>query len=634
MITLKGVLVQSLLNHCKFILRLIISVFLILNFLPARASEIIELSDSDDFLLKSQYLDILEDLNGSFDIKDVSSPAFQNRFSNNKKLRPGNDHPESTYWIRFAVKKKQSDVNSYFFEFFDQKADLFEFYIPLANGFKMERGGDIYNFENRTYKHKNFLIDLPVSSQTQWFYIKIKSKSAVTFLACIRSPKALIGYAVNEYIFLGLFFGAVLIIVLYCFFLFLKLKELTYLYYLFYILSMGLYSASLEGVGFQYLWSRFPAFNYYSIPTTLFFTVVFVLLYSRSFLQTKTNAPLVDKLIIGLLIIRSFIFGLGLLFNSSLLYLKAIDLVPFAVIFLAGLSVCKKFKPAYYFLFGFSILFISFLWSAYYLHVAEILGIEDHLDSVFWYYTLNYGIIFEMVVLTYALSEGLRISKNEKHIAQEKMILELQNNQVLLNENQKLKDAANKDLENLVEKRTIELTNAHEKISVMNLLLFVNNKKLEVYLKRMKKERLLQKELNFEDFKVLFPDEMSCLNFISQLKWSEEFQCRKCGHSHYSEWKTPYVRRCRKCKYMESVTAYTVFHGIKFPLLKAFYMLFLLNSRKNLSMDELSELLEISSKTCLSFKRKVEEVGRRKKLNTREITQYILLETEDLEHED
>lgn len=65
MMTLKGIIVQSLLIYCKFFLRLIISIF-VSSFLPVHASEIIEEKESDDFLLKSQYLDILEYPNGQY----------------------------------------------------------------------------------------------------------------------------------------------------------------------------------------------------------------------------------------------------------------------------------------------------------------------------------------------------------------------------------------------------------------------------------------------------------------------------------------------------------------------------------------------------------------------------------------
>ena len=48
--------------------------------------------------------------------------------------------------------------------------------------------------------------------------------------------------------------------------------------------------------------------------------------------------------------------------------------------------------------------------------------------------------------------------------------------------------------------------------------------------------------------------------------------------------KESHSKRCSKCGYLESATAYTIFHKVKFPLNKAFYILFLLYSNKNKSL--------------------------------------------------
>ncbi len=41
-----------------------------------------------------------------------------------------------------------------------------------------------------------------------------------------------------------------------------------------------------------------------------------------------------------------------------------------------------------------------------------------------------------------------------------------------------------------------------------------------------------------------------------------------------------YYSRCKRCGYDESITANTIFHGVKMPLLKAFHMLFRITAKK------------------------------------------------------
>lgn len=48
-------------------------------------------------------------------------------------------------------------------------------------------------------------------------------------------------------------------------------------------------------------------------------------------------------------------------------------------------------------------------------------------------------------------------------------------------------------------------------------------------------------------------------------------------------------RRCQQCRYDESATAYTVFHNLKFGLLKAFYATFRYCKKKGISSHELAK---------------------------------------------
>jgi transposase-like protein len=72
--------------------------------------------------------------------------------------------------------------------------------------------------------------------------------------------------------------------------------------------------------------------------------------------------------------------------------------------------------------------------------------------------------------------------------------------------------------------------------------------------------------------------------------------------------KSPFSRRCKACKYDESVTAHTLFHKLKFPLEKAFELLFLVwASKKGISTNQLSEELGLGYETCLNFRRKAQK---------------------------
>lgn len=114
--------------------------------------------------------------------------------------------------------------------------------------------------------------------------------------------------------------------------------------------------------------------------------------------------------------------------------------------------------------------------------------------------------------------------------------------------------------------------------------------------------------LSLLDFNDKFSTDESCYEYLSEIKWKNGYGCAKCGNEKYFAGKQPSSRTCSRCKYSESVTAHTLFHKLKFPLRKAFYIAFLVVSgKKGISTYDLERKLSLRQKTCWLFKRKVME---------------------------
>ncbi len=114
------------------------------------------------------------------------------------------------------------------------------------------------------------------------------------------------------------------------------------------------------------------------------------------------------------------------------------------------------------------------------------------------------------------------------------------------------------------------------------------------------------KSLSLFEFQDRFKSSEDCLIYLSKLKWDSGFYCRRCGHSHSCSGKTLHSRQCTSCRYVESPTAQTLFHQLKFDLLKAFYIVYFMSTnKKGITSTELSRKLNLRQKTCWSFKRKV-----------------------------
>lgn len=101
-------------------------------------------------------------------------------------------------------------------------------------------------------------------------------------------------------------------------------------------------------------------------------------------------------------------------------------------------------------------------------------------------------------------------------------------------------------------------------------------------------------------------DSEKVLKFIADIKWKEGFVCKKCQHTNYCDGKSSFSRRCTRCKKEESATANTIFHNIKFPVNKAFYIAYnVCVLGKEFSSYNYSEMLGLNQMTCWKFRKRI-----------------------------
>lgn|GEM_PF-320989 len=118
---------------------------------------------------------------------------------------------------------------------------------------------------------------------------------------------------------------------------------------------------------------------------------------------------------------------------------------------------------------------------------------------------------------------------------------------------------------------------------------------------------LFKEEISPEVANELFNDSEKVLKFISDAKWKEGFVCRNCGHTNYCDGKTPSSRRCTRCKKEESAAAHTIFHNIKFPINKAFFIAYnVCVLGKDISSYNYSDQLGLNQMTCWKFRKRIQ----------------------------
>ena len=113
--------------------------------------------------------------------------------------------------------------------------------------------------------------------------------------------------------------------------------------------------------------------------------------------------------------------------------------------------------------------------------------------------------------------------------------------------------------------------------------------------------------INAIEFNRRFKTNDDCYEYLLEHKWGNGFSCSRCGCTIQVKGRTSHHKRCQRCRYDESVTAHTLFHAMKMPILKAFHMVFRVTAKKKgMSTVELGCEVSVQQKTAWLFKRKIQ----------------------------
>ena len=616
-------------------LKVVIFCILMLSVFGVRAQRVVIINETiKEHIFRGEEVLFLEDPTLKLTFEEVRSEAYKDKFKVNKNYYPKNFNRSSEYWYKIKVRYTKDLARSSNFEFFDQITDHIEAYVPDGKGgYTSSKAGADLPFKQRLYQHKNFEFLIHDASKGEHeYYFKVQSKDLVNVIIVLRTTERFIQYTLTEYLTFGFFYGMIVIFSFHNLLMFLAVKRKQYLYYILYILSVGMYEMSIDGIAFQYLWPNYPVFNEYAYGVSLYFLSTFALIFTKELLHVKIKAPKINVTINILIGLRLIFFLLCLFYNNDWFKYKYIEFIPLSVAFFAGIYIWWKmeYRPARFFVLGYFFLFVGFI-----LKVVHILGYARHIPGALGYYSLSFGFLLEMVFLSFAIGDQVRLLKRKKEKAQKQIITQMQLNA-------ELKDRVNRELETKVEERTREvqqkskelqqqnvtienqneelleinslLEKQAEEISRMNILLEKDNITLKTNIEKVTNARVNATELDFEEFSQKYPDRDSCYKFLSDMKWENGYACVKCNNLTYCNGKVPFNRRCTKCAYEESVLQRTIFENNRIPINKAFYLVYLMYNHKGaISSHKLSEKLGIRQSTCWTYASKVKKIMEERK---------------------
>lgn len=308
--------------------------------------------------------------------------------------------------------------------------------------------------KNRQYKGSDFIFRLDRNDTLpSVYYVRIKSDQPIILPMSVNLPSSQLLETIKKNWLNGIYFGIVLVMAFYNFFLYLTVKDSSYLHYVFFICCAGMTQLILKGIAFQYFWPNSPFVEKYSMVFMANWSGIAALLFTRKFLNLKVDYPKLNKLI--LIMITPFVISLLMMpfqqyTSFAFALMRSGTTVASLIILLVSVYIMSQGRTASatYFVVAW-----SFLITGSIIYLLYNYGIFSY--NTFTNYSVQWSSAIEMTLFSLALASRIKILERDRELSRRDALR-------LAHENERIVKQQNIMLEEQVVIRTKELQQKNE----------------------------------------------------------------------------------------------------------------------------------------------------------------------------
>ncbi|MCG8669174.1 MAG: diguanylate cyclase [Pseudomonadales bacterium] len=337
--------------------------------------------------------------------------------------------------------------------------DNVQLFQVLDGQVKKLQVGDGQPFDNRFYHVPDLIFPIKIrTSQRVDYYLRVTSTSSISVPIVIETEQSFVERRYQLDITHGIYFGITLGLCVYNLFLWLGIRKRVYGLYVFAILNLMLFNATLSGHSYRF-WPESIFFQQVAIYIFGIISCAAVALFGIAFLKTKKLQPKLHKVIVALIVFCLACIPL-LFFVSGEVAAKLNALVlvgGVSILFTASLrGVLMGYRPAAYFLIGQGAVMVSVIFTV--LTSQGVIPLFHVADEV-----MKWSSAFELIFFSIGLADLVNHERRLRAEAQreaakiQKAMLDAQ-----VKENEKL--------DQLVRNRTEELEKANQRLEDLNTL--------------------------------------------------------------------------------------------------------------------------------------------------------------------
>ncbi|MBF0351985.1 MAG: SpoIIE family protein phosphatase [SAR324 cluster bacterium] len=362
-------------------------------------------------------VDILEDPEGKFTIEQILDTPSDKLFQQSTQEIPNMGVTQSVHWMRLELRDFSNATGTWLLELGEPLVDEVDVYLIHPDGtYALMRGGERIPFIDRDVHHRHHLFRLPPLEKTQFIYLRLYDEGGVAYPVRLWEESYFHERDLVRELWFGMFYGILVVMILYNLFIFRTVRDESYLYYVFFLSSFLLFELSADTRTNQYFWPHLSTWwtnRFYFVFIS--FTIAGAVAFGRSFLDTARFTPGMDKWLKRLIILQLLMIPTIFVFNYIWvigLFLPMLVLVPL-ILTVNGFLVWKEdYRPAGYYLAAWVVLMAGGITRG--LAEGNILA-----KSGFASYGIYVGSTLEVILLSLGLADRINILKKDKYLAQQ-----------------------------------------------------------------------------------------------------------------------------------------------------------------------------------------------------------------------
>lgn len=416
----------------------------------------ISLNLSDKHTPLRNQIQIFVDPSQSLNIKQILLDDHRIQWKDNLDEIPNLGFTNAAVWILVTLKNDNDVPIKKILEIDHPALDDIHFFVVSENQVIDDlHTGDNFSFNQRRVKHRNFLLPFEIPAHTKrTIIVRVVTQGSMQIPLDLWKPEKFFEKDQLLLFIQAIYIGIMIGLAGYNLILFLGIRDVSYLYYVLFVIFFSLTQLSVEGLSSQFLWPNSVWWNIRSIGFLSSGIIVFSPLFALHFLRLRHYNPSMAKAAIFTTFAGIFCILLTLIATYS----TAIRLIVFftttacIIAITSGITVWKKgFRPAR----TYTIAWVSLLVGSLFFTLSKF-GVLPR--NFVFEYSSQIGSTLEVFLLSLALGERINRERHLRHKLQEIAI-------------RREKDYHNKietisnELENKIEKETQPSDNVRYKKS-------------------------------------------------------------------------------------------------------------------------------------------------------------------------